>query len=161
MLTVETILQAETLSLSGVVSSGLGEGRMFTSLPWAASEFERKLGFVPYPGTFNLTMTGETWERARNRMLTEPGIAIEPAPGFCDAKCHWVVIGEQVAGAVVIPDISEYPHDKLEILCPIPVRRTLTVSDGHQVSIKVALDVNHRRDRDAPQVASGAMGGGQ
>lgn len=161
MLTVETILQAETLSLSGVVSSGLGEGCMFTSLPWAASEFERKLGFIPYPGTFNLTMTGKTWERGRKRMLTEPGIAIEPATGFCDAKCFWVVIGEQVAGAVVIPDISEYPNDKLEILCPVPVRRTLAASDGHEVSITVALDVNHRCDRDVPQVASGALGGGQ
>lgn len=127
------------LHLTGVVSSGLGEGRFFTSLPWAAAEFEKKLGFIPYPGTFNVTVTDALWEQARAQMDRQSGIAIEPPPGFCKAKCFRVAIAHRVVGAAVVPEIPGYPRDKLEVLAPIAVRTALGVEDGDEIVVEMSV----------------------
>jgi riboflavin kinase len=52
------VTETETLLLVGEACSGLGEGAGFTRLDWVRREFLAKLGFEPYPGTFNLHMGG-------------------------------------------------------------------------------------------------------
>ncbi|GAB4350505.1 MAG: hypothetical protein Kow006_13360 [Gammaproteobacteria bacterium] len=126
--------------LSGVVSSGLGEGAQFTALPWAQREFETSLGFQPVPGTFNLSMTGSAWQACRERLRSAPGVAIEPPQGYCRAKCFAVLLCNRVTGALVRPEVPGYPEDKFEVLCPIAVRETLGLSDGERISVKLWFD---------------------
>lgn len=128
---------ATTLSLQGEVCTGVGEGAGFVQLPWVRREFSAKLGFEPYPGTFNLRLDGAEWEAARARLAAEPGIAIVPQPGFCAARCFRVVIAGQVTGAAVLPEVPDYPADKLEIVSAVPVRRTLGLVDGDRVSVSL------------------------
>lgn len=126
---------ATTLQLHGVVCSGLGEGARFVQIPWVRREFAAKLGFDPYPGTFNLHLAGDEWDAARARLANEPGITIEPEPGFCPARCFRVVLGDRVTGAAVLPDVPGYPVDKLEIVSAVPVRETLGVDDGDRIAV--------------------------
>lgn len=137
MAVTERIAAAATLLLVGEASSGLGEGASFTRLDWVRREFLAKLGFEPYPGTFNLRMGGQAWEAARRIMAREPGIAIAPAPGFCAAKCFHVVIAGCITGAVVFPDVAGYPADKFEVISAVPVRQALGVADGDSVAVSV------------------------
>ena len=50
-----------SLELEGEVAPGLGEGSRFTAIDWVIAELRRKLGFIPWPGTFNLRMRGDAW----------------------------------------------------------------------------------------------------
>jgi CTP-dependent riboflavin kinase len=132
-----SVTETETLSLEGVACSGLGEGAGFTRLEWVRREFLAKLGFDPYPGTFNLLMRGPEWEEARRVMAGEAGIAITPEPGFCAAKCFLVVIAGRITGAVVFPQVEGYPADKFEVVSAVPVRQALDVADGDSVAVSV------------------------
>lgn len=137
MAVTERVTEAETLLLEGVACSGLGEGAAFTALGWVRREFLARLGFEPYPGTFNLRMSGAAWEAAKRVMAREPGIAIMPEPGFCAAKCFHVVVAGRITGAVVFPEVAGYPADKFEVISAVPVRQALGVADGDAVAVSV------------------------
>lgn len=132
-----TVTETETLVLVGEACSGLGEGASFTALEWVRREFLAKLGFEPYPGTFNLHMSGPDWDAAKRCMVREAGIAITPEPGFCAAKCFHVVVGGRITGAVVFPEVPGYPADKFEVISAVPVRQALGVGDGDSVSVSI------------------------
>lgn len=131
------ITRPRTLLLQGTLCAGLGEGAGFTGLEWVRSEFREKLGFEPYPGTFNLRMDVPSLRKARRLLARQPGIRIDPAPGFCAAKCFHVVLDDRVTGAVVIPEVDDYPADKLEVISAVPVRTTLGAGDGDTLVIRV------------------------
>lgn len=121
--------------IEGSLRSGLGEGAEFVALDWVARQFRSKLGFSPYPGTLNFSLSGDAWENARAAMERANGIVIEPPPGFCAAKCFTLVIGGQIEGAAVIPHVPGYPQDKLEVVAPVKVRSALGLADGDQVAL--------------------------
>ena len=137
MAVTERVTETETLVLVGEACSGLGEGASFTALEWVRREFLAKLGFEPYPGTFNLRMAGPEWEAAKRIMAREGGIAITPEPGFCAAKCFHVVVGGCITGAVVFPEVAGYPADKFEVISAVPVRQALCVDDGDRVAVSL------------------------
>lgn len=128
-----------SIELGGVVASGLGEGARFTAIDWVVEEFRRKLGFVPHPGTFNLRMAGARWDVARPRLLAATGIAITPSAGFCAAKCFPVVLAGRLSGALVLPDMHDYPGDKFEVVAPVPVREALGVANGDLVALQIDI----------------------
>lgn len=125
--------------LVGTVVSGLGEGARFTAIDWVVEAFRRTLGFAPHPGTFNLRMSGARWEATRAHLLAAPGIPITPSPGFCAAKCFPVELDGRLEGAVVIPQMPDYPDDKFEIVAPVRVRDALGLADGDRVTLAVGL----------------------
>ena len=127
--------ESATLTLQGQLCSGLGEGAGFIALDWVGRQCRDKLGFHPHPGTVNLCLSGQDWAAARDAMLRAPGIAIDPPPGFCAAKCFTVVIDGCVEGAAILPEVDAYPEDKLEIVAPVAVRQALHLRDGDPVRL--------------------------
>lgn len=127
------------LVLSGTLQSGLGEGAGFVALDWVDRQFREHLGFHPFPGTLNLSLRGADWQSARAALLTAAGIPLEPPPGFCAAKCFRVRIGGRIEGAIVLPDVSGYPADKLELVAPVAVRNQLELADGDLVTLLVDI----------------------
>ena len=125
--------------LEGCLCSGLGEGAGFTTLDWVTRQIQSKLGFAPHPGTLNLSLAGADWEAARAEMEQEPGIAIEPPTGFCAAKCFTLIIDGRIQGAAVIPEMPDYPADKLEIIAPVSVRDALRLSDGDRITLQILI----------------------
>jgi CTP-dependent riboflavin kinase len=133
----DAVSESVTLQLEGEAHSGLGEGAGFTRLDWVRRQFLARLGFDPYPGTFNLRMDGPRWEEARRILEREPGIPITPEAGFCAAKCFLVVVAERITGAVVFPDVPGYPQDKFEVVSAVPMRQALGIADGDRVTVSV------------------------
>lgn len=123
------------VELEGVVSSGLGAGMRLTQLDWVREQFRNKLGFMPYPGTFNLRVEGSEWEGFRRTSDSNAGIAIDPPAGFCAARCYRVRIGKRILGVVLVPEVEGYPGDKVEIVAPVSVRESLDLRDGDSVRL--------------------------
>lgn len=133
-------MSCEPVFLEGCLCSGLGEGAGFIALDWVEHQLHGKLGFSPYPGTLNLNLHGGDWESARLAMDQAAGVAIEPPPGFCAAKCFSVTIDGRIEGAAILPEVPDYPADKLEIVAPVGVREALRLSDGDRVSLQLRIE---------------------
>jgi len=125
------------ITLRGRVSSGGGTGSLFVNLPWAKKQFREKLGFSPYPGTLNLQLTSRT---DTENLRKAEGIKIEPQEGFHSGRCLKALVMEKVWGAIVVPDVPGYPHDILEILAPVNLRKALELKDGMEVRVTVWLE---------------------
>ncbi|AVR89665.1 DUF120 domain-containing protein [Thauera aromatica] len=131
------------LSLEGVVCTGLGAGAQFTTLDWVVDECREKLGFIPWPGTFNVRTQGALAGVDRTRLLRSGySIRIRPAPGYCAAECLVVNIAGRISGAVLFPEVPGYPDGQLEIIAPVPVRRTLGLNDGDRVNLSIGISTS-------------------
>ncbi|MBI4492333.1 MAG: HAD-IA family hydrolase [Chloroflexi bacterium] len=123
--------------LRGRVERGRGEAAGFTQFAWVREQVASRLGFELYPGTLNLRLEGTdlaAWAELRAR----PGVPIEPSPGFCAARCYRVSVEGQVPGAIVLPMVSDYPTDVVEVLAPLALREALGLVDGTALTLAVA-----------------------
>jgi riboflavin kinase len=125
------------LKLSGKVFSGRGQGEKFLELPWVKRQIEEKLGFIPYHGTLNVRLSEES---AKRRQLLERASSMKvcPAEGFCTGKIFKAFVGVLTC-AVVIPEVSGYPADVLEIISPANLREELQLVDGDEITVTVSL----------------------
>lgn len=120
--------------LHGRVARGQGLGGFFMAVPWVRQQVRDKLGFDPYPGTFNLLLEPESlaaWEA----LLAAPGLAIPPAEeGYCSARCYPVVVAGQVPAAVMYPEVDGYPANKAELIAPVRLSEALGLAEGDVVT---------------------------
>lgn len=126
-----------TPAFSGAVCGGVGEAAGFLGLDWVRRGMQQALGFDPWPGTLNLRMHGSAWQRWRRTLALQPGIRLEPAPGFCAAKCFRVRLNERLDAAAVFPEVDGYPEDKLELVAPLHLRTALGLRDGDRVQLRL------------------------
>jgi riboflavin kinase len=126
-------------TLKGSVITGLGEGRYYMSLEPYRVQFERHLGFVPFPGTLNIRLDPRSLP-VRKRL---EGLEWIPIEGFVadqrtfgSVRCIPCRIGEIKCG-IVVPGRTHYPEDVLEIVAPVGLRDALGISDGDTVEVEV------------------------
>ncbi len=128
--------------LVGRVFTGLGEGAYYVQIPHYVMEFEKKLGFKPYPGTLNISLIGK--DEILKRALVEKAadIVIE---GFSDekrayggARCIRALLdGEEVV--IIFIERTHYSRDVVEVISPLCLREKLGLKDGDKVVLRVKL----------------------
>ena len=132
------------VTLAGAVTSGMGEGRHYISLPGYMRQFREKLGYEPFAGTLNIDLTEES-VRARRRLNGVEPVTIE---GWEDddrtygpAYCYPASVsagGETYEGAhVIAPERTHHGDDHLEVIAPEKLRDALGLEDGSEVSVDV------------------------
>jgi len=124
----------------GKLISGMGEGKYYTGQKGYVEQFQTRLGFVPYPGTFNVEI--EYIERNKLRLLRNySGIAIDEFQAenrtFGGVVCFKATINGN-EGAIVIPKRSHYTSI-LECISPYHLREKLKLHDGDIVEVVVYL----------------------
>jgi len=139
------------LDLTGTVTSGMGEGRHYISLPGYNRQFVEKLGYDPYPGTLNVDLDAES-QRARSAMEAMDGVPIDgwedEERTYGSATCYrcTVVVREdhpdapagEFAGAhVIVPDRTHHDESQLEVIAPEKLRDELGLLDDDEVTIRV------------------------
>jgi len=128
------------VSLQGLVVSGLGQGARFMTAPWVRQAIRQLLEFDPYPGTFNVRLVDPdmlvTWRRIRegSALLLAP-----PPPETCGARLVRVVLVPDVTAAVVVPDITRYGDDVLELVAGMHVRNRFGLQDDDPVTLQVPM----------------------
>ena len=132
-----------SVTLEGVLFTGLGEGAYYVTRDKYRKQFMEKLGFDPYPGTLNLKLTSEYDTKARSELETYPGIEIEgfkdESRTFGNVRCYPVVINNKMKGAVIFALRSHYNSSVLEIIAPTYLRSQLKLKDGHKVKVEVLI----------------------
>ena len=126
------------LVIRGRITEGLKESRFFTHIPWVREQFINKLDIDPYPGTFNLDIIDVQDLEKLKEIKKRTGIEITPAePGFCSAKCFHVLVCGKVKGALVIPEVPDYPESKVEIVSSLKIIEVLSLEIGELVLLEV------------------------
>ena len=130
--------EATTIEFMGTVVSGLFEGAYYISKEGYRRQITEKLGFEPFPGTLNIRIRKDDFEK-RRRLESGPGIHIE---GFKDgerafgsANCYPVTINDEVGGALIVAERSIHDYNVMEIISPIYLRRKLGLADGDKVRL--------------------------
>lgn len=140
------IIEAEyppSLTLEGVLFTGLGEGAYYITQGGYRKQFMEKLGFDPYPGTLNLKLTSNYDRRARSELEVYPSIEIEgfksESRTFGSVKCYPTIIDNKEKGAVLLAMRSHYNSSVIEVIAPMFLRNKLKLKDGNKVKVEVLI----------------------
>lgn len=132
-----------SITLEGVLFSGLGEGAYYVNKEGYRKQFMEKLGFDPYPGTLNIKLTTEYDIKALSELETYPAVVLE---GFKDesrtfgpVKCYPAIINNKAKGAVIYAMRSHYGSSVLEIVAPTYLRRQLNLKDGNKIKVEILI----------------------
>jgi CTP-dependent riboflavin kinase len=131
------------IALSGVVASGAGRAAGFVAIPWVSDEIRRVLSFVPYPGTLNVRLDDADALRAWRTIRDRPGLVLTPPPPEpCGARLYSLVVAPGVAAAVIVPDVTRYGDDTLEVVAAVHLRTRLGLRDGDRITLHVDAQVS-------------------
>jgi riboflavin kinase len=131
----------QSVTLEGVLFSGLGEGAYYISKNGYRKQLIEKLGFDPYPGTLNLKLTSDYDIKTLAELAKYPAIEFEgfknETRSFGSVKCYPVIINNKVKGAVIFAYRTHYDASVLEIVAPVFLRGNLKLKDGNKVKIEI------------------------
>ncbi|MFB6123425.1 MAG: DUF120 domain-containing protein [Haloferacaceae archaeon] len=133
-----------SLTLVGTVTSGMGEGRHYISLPGYKRQFEERLGYEPFPGTLNVELDEES-VHARGEMAALDAVPIDGWEGeertYGPATCYAArleIDGEAYERAhIIVPDRTHHDSTQLELIAPTKLRDELGLVDGDGLDIHV------------------------
>ena len=125
-------------TLSGKVTSGLGEGRYYLSQPGYVVQFTERLGYSPYPGTLNVRVNGPALRKAS--LVSEwSGVRIDGfhASGrtFGGATCFPARLNGHSCH-LIHPDRTHY-KDVIEFVAPDCLRESLHLKDNDTVEVAI------------------------
>jgi riboflavin kinase len=150
------------VELVGTVTSGMGEGRHYISLPGYMEQFRERLGYEPFPGTLNVDLTDESVRR-RSALESLDPVHID---GWQDdertygpAVCYPATVekrgstnpdgGGGAADAdgdcyeethVIVPVRTHHDEDQLEVIAPEKLRTALDLADDDHLTVYVRED---------------------
>ena len=133
------------IEMKGILETGLGEGGYYISKKGYMKQFQKKLNWKPYEGTFNLRLNDDEVPKIEAMKAAE-GILIE---GFeqegrtfgkawvfkCSLKNGKEIVKEC---AIISPKRTHYRR-VVEVISPIFLRGKLKATDGDMFTIKVDL----------------------
>ena len=124
--------------ITGVVFSDLGRAASFMALDWVQAALGECLGSVPYPGTLNVKLdTAEARGEWRAIRSERAGMALAaPDSAHCQARCFLVEIEGNCRGAVILPEVADYPADKVEVAAAVRLKDALGLADGRRVTLE-------------------------
>ena len=134
-----------SLTLTGSITTGMGEGRHYISLSGYQRQFETKLGYTPFPGTLNVELD-EASVRSRAALSTQRSIRIDSWEDdertFGAATCYPARVvadgGAFEPTHVIVPDRTHHDEAKLELIAPVKLRDELELTDGDTLEIHLS-----------------------
>jgi len=135
------------VTLTGTVTTGMGEGHHYISLPGYMEQFRERLGYEPFAGTLNLDLVEES-VRSRARMEALDPVTIDgwedEERTYGPAYCWPAVIetpddtdGPYDPAHVIAPERTHHGDDQLELIAPDRLRDDLELDDGDTLTIHV------------------------
>ena len=123
------------MKIDGEVTTGLGKAAYFLSQDFYTREFEKNLGFVPYPGTLNVIVSDEHLDEI-NEIKDQCQNLIKPDTEFGAVKYIEAILNDKVEGAIVFPAKTTHDETYLEFIAENKLRDELDLKDGDIVSLE-------------------------
>jgi riboflavin kinase len=124
------------MKIKGLVTSGSQKGSYFMSQEIYVHQFQEKLGFIPFKGTFNILIEKDDLENVHE--IREKSAEIINGEGdFGDVELIKATLQDQLKGAVIFPVKTHHPEEFLEFITSENVRETLNVRDGDSVTLSI------------------------
>jgi riboflavin kinase, archaea type len=126
----------ESMKLTGVIKKGVGQGSYFTSLDWVKEQFQKAMGFAPYPGTVNVRIDEGDLSKIGDFFARKDFEIVPTDPKFCAGLFKKVRING-IPGAAVFPseDVRVHGKEIIEIICGCHLKDTLHLKDGDSVVV--------------------------
>ncbi len=132
-----------SVTLEGVLFTGLGEGAYYVSKEGYRKQFIEKLGFDPYPGTLNIKLTTDYDIKTRSELEAYPAVELQgfqnESRSFGNVKCYPAIINNKVKGAIITAMRTHYDASVIEIVAPIYLRSRLKLKDGQKIKVEVLI----------------------
>jgi CTP-dependent riboflavin kinase len=130
--------------LSGTIFSDLGQASLFMGLSWVRDALTQKLGYSPYPATLNVRpKTPEDAKIWHEIQASQAGVRLSAVDSdFCNARLYFVTLqdlldpNQAIKGAVLLPEIADYPRDKIEVVAPVHLKDAFSLADGDQLVVE-------------------------
>lgn len=126
------------MEINGTVTSGFGKAAYFLNQDFYKTQFKNKCGFIPYPGTLNLTIPKENMKKI-NSIKDNCNNVIKSDKGFGGVKYIKAKIENSVTGAIVFPDKTTHEENYLEFIAKDNLRKKLNLKDGTKVSLEIDI----------------------
>ncbi|MFA7278712.1 MAG: HAD-IA family hydrolase [Sterolibacterium sp.] len=124
--------------IEGRLVQGLGQGAGFTQIDWVCEQLMAQAGIDPYPGTLNLVLEDDRSLALWRNWRDQPGQRLAaPQESLCNARCYPARINGSIPAAVILPEVTGYPEDKLELVAALPLREHLSLAEGCKVSVEL------------------------
>ena len=123
------------MKIEGEVTTGLGKAAFFLSQEFYTKEFNKNLGFIPYPGTLNVVVSEQHLDEI-NEIKNSCENLIKPDEGFGAVKYIEATLNDKVEGAIVFPAKTTHEENYLEFIAEDKLRDELSLEDGDIVFVE-------------------------
>jgi len=130
--------------LKGTLVSGLGEGAYYMSLEGYSKQFKTKIGYVPFPGTFNVKLRKKEYTEAISQFEEMEGIHID---GYSDGKrtygwvkCFKAKLNSTIDCQLIRLERSNHDTSIIELISKNSLRKTAKLSDKSKVTITIPIN---------------------
>ncbi len=130
--------------LKGNLVSGLGEGAYYMSLEGYSKQFKTKIGYVPFPGTFNVKLGKKEYTEAISQFEEMEGIHID---GYSDGKrtygwvkCFKAKLNSTIDCQLIRLERSHHDTSTIELISKSNLRKAAKLSDDSKVTITIPIN---------------------
>lgn len=132
------------VELQGTVVSGIGEGAYYMSLKGYTKQFKNKIGYVPFPGTLNISLIKNEYIESIHQFDALEGILIK---GFSDekrtygwVKCFKAKLNKSIDCELIRLERSLHDKKIIELISKINLRKAAKLSDESIVTITIPIN---------------------
>lgn len=150
MIKLSTILRSSLESspsyveLKGTLVSGMGEGAYYMSLKGYTKQFEKKIGYIPFPGTLNVKLNQKKHTESVRQFDALDGVLID---GFSDGKrtygwvkCFNAKINKKVDCELIRLERTHHDPSVIELISKKSIRKSAKLSDGSKITIRIPIN---------------------
>ncbi len=130
--------------LKGTLVSGLGEGAYYMSLEGYSKQFKTKIGYIPFPGTFNVKLGKKEYTEAISQFEEMEGIHID---GYSDGKrtygwvkCFKAKLNSTIDCQLIRLERSNHDTSIIELISKNSLRKAVKLSDNSKVIITIPIN---------------------
>ena len=133
----------DSLTLIGMITSGMGEGAYYMSMKGYTKQFKSKLGYIPYPGTLNVQLNEKKFSEAISQLSNYEGTKIN---SFSDGKrtfgwvkCFKSKINNKIDCELILLERTHHDTTIVEFISKSNIRKSLKIGDKSNVKVNISI----------------------
>ena len=130
--------------LKGTLVSGMGEGAYYMSLKGYTQQFKSKIGYVPFPGTFNVKLEKKEYTETIRQFEGMDGVRID---GYSDGKrtygwvkCFKAKLNSSFDCELIRLERTHHDTSTVELISKNNLQKTAKISEGKKVTITIPIN---------------------